>query len=186
MNEHSWLFPLNKKVVGVTTDSDSFKNINIHEEVEIPSLPHVGSFGIERRYDVHKGIDLYADVETPVYAVEDGIVCLIRPFTGKGTGTDWWHDTDAVNIAGQSGVVVYGEIDIKPELFMGYEIKRGEIIGFVKRVLKKDKGRPTSMLHLALHKHGVQSNGEWVKGKPRPDGLLDPTTFLINAETHYK
>jgi len=181
MKDHKWIFPLRKEVLGLTTDSDSFKNINIHEQVEIPSLPHVGSFGVERRFDVHKGVDLYADVGTPVYAVEDGVVCLIRPFTGVDAGCDWWLDTEALNIAGASGVAVYGEISVNPGLYLGCEILRGEYIGFVKRVLKKDKGRPTSMLHFALHKHGIQGNGVWKVGTRQPDGLLDPTPLLNSA-----
>lgn len=178
-----WLFPLKKNVVGITSDSESFRNIDISAEVEIPISPHVGSFGVERRYDVHKGIDLYADIGTPVYAVEDGIVCLIRPFTGKAAGCEWWLDTEAVNIAGESGVIVYGEIGVNPRLSIGQEIRRGDLIGTVKRVLRHDKGRPTSMLHLNLYKHGVQSNGTWGKNKKKPSGLLDPTPFLINAES---
>lgn len=176
-----WIFPLDRELVGPTSDSESFKNIDITAQVEVPVHPHVGSFGVERRYDVHKGVDLYADVGTEVYAVEDGIVCLIRPFTGKKAGCDWWLDTEAVNIAGQTGVVVYGEIEVDKSLFLGKEVKAGDRIGYVKRVLRKDKGRPTSMLHLSLHKHGVQSNGVWEKGEPQPEGLLDPTSWLLES-----
>ena len=177
----SWGLPLNKKFVGITCDSLSFKNICIDEEVEIPVEDHVGAFGSVRRYDVHKGIDLYANVGDPVFAVEDGVVCLIRPFTGIKVDCPWWLDTDAVNISGMSGVVVYGEIEVNPEFKVGDEIKQDDFLGNVKRVLKKDKGRPTSMLHLALHSHGVQSNGEWKIGKEKPKGLLDPTIYLIEA-----
>jgi hypothetical protein len=62
------------------------------------------------------------------------------------------------------------------------EIQKGELLGYVKRVLKKDKGRPTSMLHLALHSHGVLSNGVWEIGSPQPEGLLNPTAFLLDSE----
>ena len=176
-----WLFPLKKQVIGVTSDLDSFKYIDISKQVEIPIKPHVGAFGIERRHDTQKGVDLYSDIDAPVYAVEDGIVCLIRPFTGKDAGCDWWLDTQALNVAGESGIVVYGEIEVSKELFMGKEIKQGDVVGVVKRVLKHDKGRPTSMLHIALHNHGIQSNGLWEKGTPQPKGLIDPTPFLIQS-----
>jgi hypothetical protein len=37
------------------------------------------------------------------------------------------------------------------------------------------------MLHLALHNHGILSNGIWEIGKPKAKGLLDPTKKLIKA-----
>jgi hypothetical protein len=180
-----WFFPLYKELLGPTSDSDSFKNINVSTQVEVPTAPHVGSFGIERRHDVHKGVDLYANVGERVYAVEDGIISLIRPFTGKDAGCDWWLDTDAINISGASGVAVYGEIHFFGILHVGMKIKRGQYLGFVKRVLKNDKGRPTSMLHFALHKPNIQGNGTWKVGEKQPDGLLDPTELLLSAEATY-
>lgn len=188
---HRWLFPLPLKKLHPTNDSMSFQNIDITKEVEIPCPDHVGAFGVERRHDVHKGVDLYCPVGTPVFAVEDGLVVNIRPFTGVNADCPWWEDTWAVSVAGKSGVVVYGEIypfwargryiDVA-KTFAAISIKKGDLIGHVKRVLKKNKGRPTSMLHLALHSHGILLNGVWVKGQPQPEGLLDPTPFLIGAE----
>ncbi|MFW5891270.1 MAG: hypothetical protein ACOCUI_03535 [bacterium] len=110
MKDNRWEFPLKKQMLGITKDSYSFKNIDISHYVELPYAPHVGAFGIERKFDVHKGIDLYANIDDSVYAVEDGVICLIRPFTGKKANCDWWLDTEAINIAGRSGIVVYGEI----------------------------------------------------------------------------
>jgi len=177
-----WTFPIPNKVVGITCDSDSFKKIDISKEVEIPIIPHVGSFGAERKFDVHKGIDLYANIGTPVYCVEDGIVSMIRPFTGEKAGCDWWLDTDAINIVGQSGVIVYGEIEVNKDLKIGDEVKKGQMLGFVLRVLKNDKGRPMSMLHFAMHPHGIQSSkSEWKIGLEKPFNLIDPTLFLIKA-----
>ena len=185
----TWLFPLKMKKLGLTSNSMSFQYIDITSEVEIPIKPHVGAFGIERRHDVHKGVDLYCPQGTEVFAVEDGVLCHLRPFTGEAAGCPWWENTWAVSVAGKSGVVVYGEIrpywkmgDPTDTLIEPKEIKRGELVGFVKTVLKKDKGRPTSMLHLALHSHGVLSNGTWEIGQPQPDGLLDPTAYLIDSE----
>jgi hypothetical protein len=119
--------------------------------------------------------------------VEDGLLVHIRPFTGKIAGCPWWEDTYAVSVAGASGVVVYGEIFPSDQWLQWprwevIEIHQGDLIGHVKRVLKKDKGRPTSMLHLALHRHGILSNGVWEKNTKQPDGLLDPTPHLIEAE----
>lgn len=189
----SWLFPLKMNRLGVTEDLMSFQNIDLQTEVEIPIKHHVGAFGVMRRHDVHKGVDLYAPEGTEVLAVEDGVLCDVRPFTGKVAGQPWWEDTWAVSVAGESGIVVYGEIDVPPFTtiepldeqrfyFRSKEIKRGDLICRVKRVLKKDKGRPRSMLHLVLHKHGVLSNGTWEFDQLKPPGLLNPTQLLLESE----
>jgi len=185
----SWLFPLKMKKLGATDDSMSFQNIDLETEVEIPVGNHIGAFGVERRHDVHKGMDLYCPEGTEVFAVEDGVICDERPFTGGVNKQPWWEDTWAVSVAGESGIVVYGEIG--PDLptnvrlasdILGMEVRRGDFIGRVKRVLKKDKGRPRSMLHLVLHQHGVLSNGTWEIGKDQPPGLLNPTQLLLESE----
>jgi len=181
MKNECWFNPLGrKKCVGITRDSMSFLKIDMSSEYEIPYGNHVGAFGVERRFDVHKGVDLYANQGDPIFAVEPGIVSLIRPFTGLSANSPWWNDTEAVSVAGRSGIVVYGELAINSSLRVGDEVVAGTLMGFVKEVLKNDKGRPTAMLHLALHDHGVQSNGEWKNGKPCPTGLLDPTMKLIS------
>jgi len=41
---------------------------------DFPVLQHHGAFGARRKFNVHSGIDLYAPVGEPVYAVEDGTV----------------------------------------------------------------------------------------------------------------
>lgn len=170
-------FPIPYRVVGVTFDSMSFQNLG-PREVEIPVGSHVGAFGVERRHDVHKGVDLYCDEGTVVSAIEPGEVVDIRPFTGPRCGTPWWCDTEAISVEGNSGVFVYGEIRVG-DLGVGDRVSVGKPLGSVVRVLKKDKGRPVSMLHLALHHHSVLSNGVWGIGAPQPLGLLDPTNRLI-------
>jgi len=179
----NWLFPIGWgfDVVGVTWDSMSFQNIDTTKEIEIPVGNHVGAFGTKRRHDVHKGVDLYCPPDTVVYAVEEDEVVDIRWFTGEKAGFPWWNNTMAVSIEGESGVVVYGEIliDQVNDMRVGKKIERGCYVGNVERVLKKDKGRPTSMLHFALHHHNVLSNGRWDIGDPQPVGLIDPTNRLI-------
>ncbi len=174
-------FPLLLNVVGITYDSMSFENIDLETEVEIPCGFHVGAFGAVRKFDVHKGIDLYAPHGSPVFSIEDGIVVDIRPFTGETLGYPWWNETQAVSVEGKSGVIVYGEIDSAKEIKKGMEVTTGTQLGTVLTVLKKDKGRPMSMLHLALHRHNVLSNGKWRNGLPQPSGLLDPTNLVIKA-----
>lgn len=174
--------PLERKFTRLTTDSMSFQNIDTDVEVEIPYGDHVGAFGAARKSPahggyVHKGVDLYAAVGTPVFTVEDGIVVRNGPFTGIAAGSEWWLPTSAMYVAGKSGVVVYGEIETCA-FEIGETVKAGEFIGCVIRVLKKDKGRPTSMLHFAMLRHGCLGAGEWEIDKPQPYNLVDPTPYL--------
>jgi len=176
-----WNFPLKMQYKGTTNDSYSFLDINLENEVEIPILPHVGAFGIRRRYDHHCGVDLYAPVGESVYPVEVGEIVDICPFTGPKSGYEFWLDTDAVYIKGKSGVVVYGEIKVNKNLKIGDKIKGDEILGTVQRVIVKDKGRPMSMLHLELHHNDHPHCGHWHRGGEKPFGKLDPTKLLINS-----
>ncbi len=144
---------------------------------------HPGAFGYVRANHVHEGIDLYCADGTPVHAVEDGVVVAVIPFTGPSAvpPSPWWHDTQAVLIEGSSGVVVYGEVGIGTGIREGVHVGQGEIIGHVRRVLVKDKGRPVSMLHLELHRHGTRDAFEWTIDSGRPASLLDPTSLMLTA-----
>jgi len=173
----------NMKYKGTTIDSFSFLDYDWKKEFEINLFPHVGSFGVRRRHDVHKGIDLYAEVGTPVYPVESGIIVDICWFTGEPLGMPWWEDTKAIYIKGKSGIVVYGEIEPNPNFKIGDEIYfpyRGDSIGTVKRVLKKDNHRPLSMLHMELHHPDHIHTPQWKIGQSKPFGVLDPTPYLLN------
>ncbi len=147
-----------------------------------PTLPsEEGSFGAVRKYDIHTGVDLYCEVGTKVFAVEDGMVLSIENFTGQYAEppTPWWNDTKSVLIKGISGVVVYGECS--PSVSIGDFVLAGqEIAKITTSVLKKDKGKPTTMLHLELISHeSLESCEAWLQEKPK--NLLDPTEFLIQA-----
>jgi len=64
----------------------------------------------------------------------------------------------------------------------GAPVKYGGRIGRVKRVLKKDKGKPMAMLHLELYEPGYKGDPVgWLLGKRKPRGLLDPTPELHRA-----
>jgi len=180
----NWLFPLRLKVLGSTSDSMSFKDVDMEREVEIPIDNHVGAFGVQRKMHIHNGVDLYCEFLEAVYAVEKGKIVDVRQWTGKDAGSPWWNDTWAVLVEGESGVIAYGELceHDRVEDEIGTEIRRGELIGFVKPVLKKDKGRPTSMLHLQMYKHGHLCSGGWDTNNPKPETLIDPTPFLLEAE----
>jgi len=179
-NDGKWLFPIWFEYKGLTDDSDSFKNIDITKQIELPIGNHCGAFGVARKHDYHGGVDLYCPNGTPVHAVADGEVVQIRPFTGAIAGYPWWHDTYAMSVDHGDCIAVYGEIH-KSCFKVGQKITRGQQIGNVKTVLKKDKGRPMTMLHFALHSCDVLSNRQWDLDRPQAGGLFDPTNRLIRA-----
>lgn len=145
----------------------------------LPDTP--GCFGAERTKDIHTGVDLYCEPDTEVVAVEDGVVVGIEIFTGKNAGSPWWNETYAVLVAGETGVVVYGEVNTILEV--GFHVPRGGQVGHVLPVLRKFKGRPMVMLHLELMRHGASETVWWHYSNKqsvsrRPECLLDPTPFL--------
>ena len=113
--------------------------------------------------------------------MEPGRVVRIEPFTGAHVpppdSSPWWNDTWAVLVEGASGVFVYGEV--VPLVGEGQEVAAGEVIGRVDvPVLKRDKGRPTVMLHLEQLRAGSRRTVWWRRGEAQPEGLLDPTGVL--------
>jgi len=175
----SWHPPIALHLVP-SDDSLSFQRMQPHETA-LPLPPHPGAFGVARKNHIHEGVDLYCAEGTPVQAVEAGTVVAIIPFTGPKAGSDWWHDTEAVLIEGASGVVLYGEI-IPKDLSVGDTVSRGARLGHVKQVLKTDKGRPMSMLHLEFHAAGTRDAYEWTAAGGKPPSLQDPTPFLRTAK----
>ena len=163
----TWHFPL-----------DTWEGDN---KFAIPRLPHVGSFGMIRKHHTHEGVDLYTAPKTIVRAVESSIVVAILPFTGPAAGSPWWQNTMCLMAEGPSGVVNYGEISLA-KFKVGDKINASDPIGYVETVLAKDKGLPTSMLHIELYEHGIREPVEWLPNTPQPIGLLDPTPFL--EDTH--
>ena len=151
---------------------------------ELPEDP--GTFGAVRRHDVHTGIDLYTYPGMPVLAVEDGVVVAIEKFTGAEAGSPWWNDTEAVLVEGASGVVCYGEIVTPKEMKVGDQLRREGYVGGVRTVLKKDKGRPMTMLHFELYRHATRETVWWRRGEPKPPNLLDPTEHLMVALEHVR
>lgn len=142
-------------------------------------MPHSGGlFGAVRKHDIHTGIDLYCHQYDDVFAIEDGIVINICPFTGEKAGSVWWNETDAILIKGKSGVILYGEL--QPLVKVGVNIKEGDLIGKILRVFKKDKGLPMDMLHLELYDSEYIGDGEiWNINQEMPKLLKDPN-ILIN------
>jgi murein DD-endopeptidase MepM/ murein hydrolase activator NlpD len=171
----TWKNPLPYQLVP-SSNSDDFQVLGC--KVGIPTgNTHPGAFAFKRANHIHEGVDLYCFEGSPVSAVEDGVVVGVQWFTGEKANppSPWWHNTQAVLVEGSSGVVVYGEI--LTARTVGQEVKAGDLMGVVKKVLKINKGRPMSMLHLELHQHGTRDTFEWLD--ERPASLLDPTAFLL-------
>lgn len=151
---------------------------------EATLLPdELGSFAAVRKHHTHEGVDLYGEQNEDVFAVEDGVVVGIEWFTGEHTNppSPWWNNTQGVLVEGESGVVVYGEILLVEGIEIGSVIKREQKVGELETVLKKDKGRPMTMLHMELYEKGVRRTGEWDHGNDRPKGLLDPSEYIEDA-----
>lgn len=171
----SWRNPL-PYALRCTAVSESFKDMPA-QVTGVPLAPHPGAFGVVRKHHVHEGVDLYVPEGTSVCAVEAGVVVAVVPFTGPAAGLPHWLDTSAVMVEGASGVVLYGEISACVPV--GARVGAGDLLGRVVRVLRHDKGRPTSMLHIELRASGVTRDIEWLDSTRRPDGLLDPTPYLM-------
>lgn len=147
----------------------------------LPLAGHCGSFAAVRKHDIHTGIDLYADNNSPVFAMVDGTVVDILDFTGPSAGTPWWLDTRAVVIEDVMGLWLYGEINPIDDLAIGSVVVEGTTIGHVARVLRNDKGLPTAMLHLERYNRRLATYGPvWNHGDCCPTGLIDPTPLLAN------
>lgn len=131
-----------------------------------------------RRYDRHTGVDLYAPEGSQVLACEDGIVVGSGQFTGPEVGSPWWNPTSYVAVKGATGIILYGELD--QERWVGASLLRGDLVGRVKRVLRHDKGRPMSMLHLELYSSFLVPV-DWKRNENQPVNLLDPTPYLKGA-----
>jgi len=151
-------------------------------QYEIPQGEDLGAFGVKRKHDTHTGVDLYCKEGDLVFAIEDGEILAIEPFTGEIAGFPWWNDTYAGAVKGASGIINYGEIYPWEKWQVGDKLTEGEVIGFVIPVLKEDKGKvpSTSMLHLELYNDYDGKWVEWTLNTPQPKNLLDPTQLLLS------
>lgn len=175
----TWINPIPYEL-HPTADPESFRTMPAMA-TGLPLPPHPGAFGVKRRFHTHEGTDLYCPQGTPVRAVEAGTIVAIKPFTGPhaGASVSHWRDTWAIFVSGASGIVVYGEVAAHTKV--GQKVVSGELLGVVIRVLRHDKGRPMSMLHLELRVPGNTDDIEWLDHANRPAALLDPTPFLLES-----
>lgn len=161
--------------------------LNTSQGLTIPVPPHPGAFAANRAGYKHTGVDLYADEDTGVYAVEDGEVVAVGNFTGPSAGSPRWKDTQYVMVRGASGVILYGELWYNV-LSPGVRVHRGSGLGRVARVIREGKEHPEitgwkpSMLHLELYRWDATEVLEDFDG----DILRDPTPYLLMAFPHAK
>lgn len=146
----------------------------------IPTGEHPGAFGVRRRHHFHEGVDLHCPEGTPITAVEAGVVVAVVDFTGEKAGSPWWLPTSAVMVRclGLGPLVVYGEIVPCARLRVGMTVEQGDLLGHVARVLRNDKGKPTSMLHIEVRAPGHTELFDWGLDVPKPGWLRDPTPYL--------
>lgn len=165
------------------------KHCLFFEDWVIPTNP-ANLFGAVRKYDVHTGIDIFMHEGAPVCLPFDGEVVKIGNFTGSAaepTPSPWWNDTQYIivrhdipiwNSESLECYTLYGEINVCDDLIIGCEIPAGSVIGNVVKVLKNDKGLPTSMLHIEIYDECPLSPAIWNHNEPKPDHLHDPLLFL--------
>lgn len=176
-------FPLDIEAFLTDDDTNARQRVS-KRETHIPYGNHCGAFGTQRLYDIHSGIDLYAPDGEDVFAMQDGIVVAVYPFTGPAANLPWWHDTMAICIEDSEGVWLYGEVEPSPLIKPGVAVLEGERIGAVKQVLRIDKGRPMSMLHMERYLPGTREFVEqWLIGEPQPQNLVDPTELLAEFDS---
>lgn len=166
----------------ISTDPDSWMTRNWAIETEIPVSPtHPGSYLYKRKHHIHEGIDLYCNPGQPVVAMATGIVTNIIPFTGEIAGTPHWNNTYGVVIQDTKGVWIYGEIQPAQGIEIGQILMANVIVGHVIPVLKKDKGRPTSMLHLERYTKGTTTSvGIILHSDEIPDNIRNPITSILD------
>ena len=107
---------------------------------------------------MHEGVDLAADVGTPIHAAGDGVVKGAQPNGGYGNWIEIEHD-DAM-IAPLNGKpakisTIYGHLSaFAPGIAPGMRVKQGDVIGFV-----GSTGRSTGPhLHFEILQNGHPTN----------------------------
>jgi len=146
----------------------------------LPALNGVGDFASRRSFYHHPGVDIYCDFGQEVVAIEDGIVTNIEFFTGPNAEptSPWWNETQSIMIEGESGALGYCELEVYFNIEIGQHVHKGQRIGSVVPVLKKDKGNGTTMLHFEKYIPGTKEHVTWVLDKEMPGTLLNPRPYL--------
>lgn len=165
---------------GFSTTNNSFEKLN-ENEFEIPMGKQPSSFGFQRKFDIHTGVDIYCQDRDIVLSLTDGIIVDKGTFTGKEVNSDWWNTTEYVAIQYLDKVIVYGELRVYSHLNIGDNVLKDEEIGVIVPVLKTKKYNPTTMLHLELYEANLYSKPvDWGLNTTKPIGLLSPLFLFID------
>lgn len=181
-------FPLTGKIKIIINETVGFEK-DYSSLAEIPMGIHPGSFGISRKNHIHEGVDIYCNDGDCVVSMEDGVILSITEFTGKSVGSSWWNDTYAIMVKYKDFTINYGEVIPVNNLKVGQYVQEGDLIGHVREVLKKNKGRPMSMLHIEMYHNDIGEKEvlkpikEWSLDMEKPTFLKNPTNYLLQFLT---
>jgi murein DD-endopeptidase MepM/ murein hydrolase activator NlpD len=164
----------------------------------LPQQGEPGSFWEDRGDRHHCGVDIYAPAGSEVLACENGEV-IDAGIQTSPEQVSYWEKTLYILIKNRSGLYCrYAEL-ADTNVKIGDRILEGEVIGHVGTVIKShlvDGCSPLyiqrlklaghfSMLHFEIYRlrpgyMRAYSGGNWF-GEGRPEGLLDPGPYLVNA-----
>lgn len=108
---------------------------------------------------MHEGVDLAADIGTPIHAAGDGVIRGAQANGGYGNWIEIDHDdlqlTTALNAKPAKISTVYGHLSaFAPGIAPGVRVKQGDVIGFV-----GSTGRSTGPhLHFEILQNGHPTN----------------------------
>lgn len=169
----------------------------------IPMYGHQNSWLAYRKFDIHTGIDLFADAGDLVVSMYDGEVVDTGMFTTSEV-SPWWHSTEYVSvcseICGYRYVTLYGEICTDNNILIGSHVRAGNVLGTIKQIIKNPKpGQHPSMLHLEMHDDSYEypwsmshqqlvRYGDFIADRPSSMhySLMDPTGTVIAAKANYE
>jgi murein DD-endopeptidase MepM/ murein hydrolase activator NlpD len=124
----------------------------------------------------HAGIDLFGNNGDPVVAMANGTVVATQTFN---------LGTDALLVAHDGAVVLYGELDSGSwkdyGIGVGSQVRAGDPIGRIGCMVGSWENCDSNMLHIETYVPGTTRNYSW-SGQP-PAALLDPTHLLLTASS---
>lgn len=146
-----------------------------------------------RKYNIHTGVDLFAKLGEPVYAMYEGWIDNIGLFTGDRIFSPWWNETWYISVrhrpVAQMYCFIYGEIKPDKSLLSNGYVEAGQLLGTVQQVIKKPKvGQQPCMLHMEAYSDthpapidlGLDKYDDMVQCLDW-NGLMDPTDTLLRA-----
>ena len=162
------------------------------------ALPHTeqsGRFWENRKDRFHCGVDIYARLQSTVYAIEAGQIVSVHTFTSPRI-ISYWNTTLALVLEGINGYLFkYAELD-SVTVEIGARVSAGDVIGRVGQVLNEqmiDDFSPgyirrlkqngyTSMLHFEVYKQRPFILDAYCGGnlfsENQPENLCDPAIFM--------